>query len=49
MLNYTILAKTFKVTLWTIKENFETGLWVTFNQWLQRLEQQQIWTTKEKK
>ena len=49
MLNYSIHAKTFKTSLWDIKENFETGKWVTFNQWLQRLEQQKIWSKDQQK
>ena len=49
MLNYLIHACTFRICLWDIKEYFERGVWVTFNQWLQRLEQQKRWTTEQKR
>ena len=48
MILYNLQIKTVLTDLRTLAENYKTGKWVAFSKWLQRLEQEKKWTSKDR-
>ena len=49
MILHDLYVKTALTNLRTIADNYQTGKWISFSKWLQRLEQEKKWTAKDKK
>ena len=48
MILHNLKINTVLTDIRTIAENYQTGKWVAFSKWLQRLEQEKKWTSKDK-
>ena len=48
MILYNLQIKTVLTDLRTLAENYKTGKWVAYSKWLQRLEQEKKWTSKDR-
>ena len=48
MINHDLDVLTGNKSLREIADNYETGKWISFAKWLQRLEQEKKWTKQDK-
>ena len=48
MINYDLKVHTGYLSLREIADNYQTGKWISFAKWLQRLEQEKKWTKQDK-